>query len=255
MITPAVTIAISTFRESIRSKVLYSMLFFAAVLIAVSVFFGTVSIGERGRVVTDFGLFSLSFFSAIYSVIAGSTLLHKELSRKTIYNILARPISRWQFLVGKFLGLFLTSGAMLGVMTIGLVAFLYLLEGVFDSLLFVAALHIMFELMIVCAITIFFSAVVVTPVLSGFFSFGLFLTGRSAGVLREIFAVDSTEVGLGSILYYLLPDLDMLNISNEVVYQIVPSASQTLWGVGYSLCYCAGLMIVATIIFEQREFR
>jgi ABC-type transport system involved in multi-copper enzyme maturation permease subunit len=241
-----------------RSKILYSLLFFGALLVGVSVFFGTVTIGERARVVKDFGLFSLSILTALYAVIAGSTLLHKELARKTVYNILSRPISRWQFLAGKFFGLFFTVAAMLGLMSITFTLFTCLLDGSFDTLLLVATLYILLELAIVCAVTIFFSAIVVTPILSGLFSFGLFLVGRSSGILEALVEQGASSGFSGQglkAIYFLLPNLEMLNVSNAVVYGVSPGPSHTFWALAYTVCYCAGIMTIGSLVFEKREFR
>ena len=80
-------IALNTVRETIRSKILYSLFFFLILLLAVSAFFGTVTIGDQEKVIKDFGLFALSLFSVLYAVISGSLLLAKELQRKTLYNL------------------------------------------------------------------------------------------------------------------------------------------------------------------------
>jgi ABC-type transport system involved in multi-copper enzyme maturation permease subunit len=258
MIEPIKTIALVTFRESMRSKVLYSLFLFAVLLIAASVFFGTVSIGDRAQVVKDFGLFSISLLTALYVVIAGSTLVHKELSRRTVYNILSRPIARWQFVVGKYFGLLLTTATLVVLMLACFLTFVMLFEGEFDPLLIVAGVHILLEVSIVCAVTILFSALVVTPMLSGMFSFGVFLVGRSSGVLENFLLLESTGGFRGYLLkliYLLLPNLEMLNISNMVVYGLAPTVPQCLWSVGYSMVYGAALLVVGCWIFKKREFR
>ena len=103
-------IALNTFREAVRNKILYSVLAFAVLLVAISALFGSVTIGETQRVIKDFGLFALSFFGAISTIICGVSLLNKELKQKTIHNIISKPVARWEFIVGKYLGLSLTVG-------------------------------------------------------------------------------------------------------------------------------------------------
>lgn len=252
-------IALNTFRESVRSKVLYSILFFAGILVLISSFFGAVTIGDQMIVIKDFGLMSISVFSVIFAVISGSTLLNKELSRKTIYNILAKPVARWEFLTGKYMGMLSTASLLVILMGLGLSLFTWALEGRFDFLLFYAYLNIIFELIIVCAAAIFFSSLVVTPMLNGVFTFGIFLAGRSTEQVLYFIKQGSLSGIMAKALqclYYLLPHLDKLNVSNSIVY-----ADMTGVGIShvlYSLIYCFGysiaLLFLAHLIFLRREF-
>lgn len=247
----------NTFRESVRSKVLYSMMIFAALVVLISGVFGSVTIGDQARVLKDFGLFALSVFSVSYVVLSGSLLLHKELARKTIYNILSKAVPRWQFLVGKFLGMYLTALVMLLLMALGLSVFLFLFEGVVDLKLFVAYLHLALELLVVCAAVIFFSAIVVTPMLIGLFSAGLFLAGRSASLM--LYFVEDGEApavvtALAKLFSSLLPQFERFNVANEVVYDVAIPTSQTLYAIAYSIGYAGILLVLAHILFQRREF-
>ena len=251
------TIAMNTYRESVRSKILYSLFFFALLMVAVSAFFGAVTIGDQVKVIKDFGLFSISMFTVLYAVISGSTLLSKELTQKTIYNILAKPVARWEFLLGKYLGTLLTGFVMLCLMGGALSLFLACFDGGLSFALFQGYVHILFELVIVCAATIFFSSVVVTPMLSGLFAFGVFLSGRSAELLH--YFVDKGMVGsLGAkflnVLYWLLPQLQKINIADRVVYnQNVDYTFMMYCGV-YALGYAGVLLVLSHFIFSRREF-
>jgi ABC-type transport system involved in multi-copper enzyme maturation permease subunit len=129
-------ICLNTFREALRNKILYSVLFFAVLLIGISAFFGAVSIGQQEQVIKNFGLFSLSFFGAIITILSGVSLLSKELKQKTVYNILSKPINRWEFILGKYLGLTFTVCLLVALMGIGLVIFVACFERRVDWLLF-----------------------------------------------------------------------------------------------------------------------
>jgi ABC-type transport system involved in multi-copper enzyme maturation permease subunit len=250
-------IALTTFRESIRSKILYSVLFFAAAMVLVSAMFGTVTIGDQVRVIKDFGLMSVSLFPVAFAVIAGTALLSKELAKKTIYNILAKPVERWQFVWGKYLGMLATTAAMTLAMGAGLIMFVAIFETRIDVPMLQGFLFSIFELIIVCAAAIFFSSIVVTPLLSGLFTFGVFLAGRSAEYLLFFIKERGLSGPLASLmkaLYAVLPHLDRLNLSDRLVYGETASAEYTaLCGV-YALGYAAVLLIVAGIIFNRREF-
>jgi Cu-processing system permease protein len=250
-------IALNTFRESVRSKIVYSLFFFAAVLLGVSTFFGAVTIGDQVKVIKDFGLFSISFFTVAYAVIAGAALLQKELARKTIYNILAKPVSRADFLIGKYVGMLMTVALMLVLMGAVLSLYIWFFDRQLDLPMLQAYLFIFFQLIIVCAAAIFFSTMVATPMLSGAFTFGIFLAGRSTEYLLYFIKNGSIrgagETALKSV-YWLLPHLNWLEFGNEAVYGAAASSMRILFGSLYACAYAGILLILAVVIFRSREF-
>ncbi|MCB0328232.1 MAG: ABC transporter permease subunit [Bdellovibrionales bacterium] len=240
-----------------RSKVLYSVLVFAVLIIGASALFGSVTIGDQVKVIKDFGLFALSLLSVLYCVISGSTLLFKELARKTVFNILSKPVRRWEFLTGKFLGIFSTSVVLLFCMGILFSSFTAFFERSIDFELFRGYFHIALELMIICSAVILFSSIVVTPILIGLFSFGLFLAGRSLNVL--LYLIDEGFVSGGEAivvksLYWGLPQLHTININDALVYQIAVPHTQSIWALIYAISYSAVLLVLAQMLFQRREF-
>ncbi|MBX7138045.1 MAG: ABC transporter permease [Oligoflexia bacterium] len=255
--TKVYLIALNTFHESVRSKVMYSLLFFALAMLVASLLFGSVTIGDRIVVLKDFGLFSISLFSALYAVISGTALLHKELSRRTIYNILAKSVRRWEFVFGKYLGMLLTTAVMVACMCAALLAFVYLLNGEFSAGIVRASLHIVIELMVVCAFAIFFSSIVVTPLLAGMLTFAVFLAARSTEYLMYFVNQDGVSAPLSAVLkslYALLPHLDRVNISDLVVYDAAVSWSLTFYSFAHAAAYSGVLLILSTWIFSKRDF-
>ncbi|NMC63083.1 MAG: ABC transporter permease subunit, partial [SAR324 cluster bacterium] len=176
-------IAVNSYREAVRSKILYTMFVFAIILILAAFFFGTVSIGSQSVVIQNFGLFAISVFTVAFACISGSSFLFKELKHRTIFTVLSRPVSRWQFIVGKYLGMLMTVTVMIIIMGAGLSLFVYAIEGALSHLLVKAYYNIWLELTIICAAAIFFSSIVVTPLLRGLLTFGIFLAGRSVEYL------------------------------------------------------------------------
>lgn len=250
-------IALNTYRELIRSKVLYLVFFFAAALLAVATLFGTVTVGDQIMVIKNFGLAGISLFTVLFTVISGSNLLQKELTRKTIYNILSKSVERSEFVLGKYLGMLLIALVMTALMGLGLSLFLLCFGEPLQPIIFLACLHIFYELIIVCACTIFFSSLVVTPVLSGMFAFGVFVAGRCSEYLLFFVKEGNISGSLASILkglYYVLPQLDKLNISNLAVYGQVPSLAYSATCFAYAACYAGVLLILSNIIFARREF-
>ncbi|MCB0320058.1 MAG: ABC transporter permease subunit [Bdellovibrionales bacterium] len=257
MIARITTLALNTYRESIRSKVLYSLGFIAMIVVGASALFRTVTIGDQVKVIKDFGLFTISLFSVAYAVISGSSLLNKELSRRTIFTILSRPVRRWEFLVGKLLGLFVTTSTLVVLLAIAFTCFLALFEQGVQWGLLQAYLHILIELFIVCSSVIFFSSIVVTPMLIGLFTFGLFLAGRSLDFLLY-FINEGLVSGVSSVIirciYWSLPHLNSILINDAVVYGHEVPLFRTFWASVYALTYGFILVAIGYLLFQRREF-
>ena len=250
-------IAQVTFRESVRGKILYTLLFFALIVVLVSSFFGSVTIGDQLTVIKDFGLFSISLFGVAFIVISGTAFLNNELSRKTIYNVLSKPLSRAQFLWGKYLGMVTTVVVMTLLMGVSLSMYAGWYAGRFEPNLFLAYLYILLELLIVCAYAMFFSAIMVTPLLSGLLTFAVFLAGRSTEFIRVFIdqqhLPDLLEVTLEGV-YWVLPHLNRLYVSDRIVFGEQPDLVHLVGCAGYSVCYSCALLILASIFFSKREF-
>lgn len=250
-------LALNTTREAVRNRVLYSILFFAVLMVVVSAIFGSASIGDPMRYVKDFSLMSISLFGVIIAVVLGVNLLHQELSKRTIFNTLSKPLARWQFVVGKFLGLFLTLALIVAVMASGLTVFLSLIEGHLDWGILVASGASLLEIMIVIAFAVFFSSLVVTPTLAGMFTIGCFIAGRSIQYL-DYFRTDDTNPFIHfsvAVLDALLPDLGRFVLGDQIVHGTSIDATYLLYLAGYAVSYSALLLLVAAGLFSRREFK
>ena len=251
------TIALTTFRESMRSKILYSVLVFAVLVCAAASAFGKVTIGEQGVVVENFGLFSTSLFSLAFALISGSVLFAKELSKRTIFTILARPVRRLEIIIGKWLGMVVTAGFLITLMASALAVYVSFIFQLNSAPIFSAAFFILTELMIVCALVMLFSSIVVTPLLIGVFSLGVFLAGRSASYILQFIDSNSAEALVTPILrvfHMLLPKLELFAVSDRLVDGVVLDTQYYLSGFGYALGYSLVTLIVASGIFQLREF-
>ena len=250
-------IALNTFREALRNKILYSVILFAIIIVGISALFGSVTVGSQVNVVKDFGLFSLSFFGAIITIISGVSLLNRELKQKTVYNILSKPVRRWQFIVGKHLGLTLTVSILITLMGLGLIGFVSLMHGELDLLLLHGVLFAILEVMVVAAICIFFSSLVVTVTLSGLFTLGTYLTGRSIAYLKYFTTEgENYNPGLAPIINAMdlvLPDLSLFNFANQLVYGVAPTIGQISYAAVYAITYSACVLALAAVIFAYRE--
>jgi ABC-type transport system involved in multi-copper enzyme maturation permease subunit len=249
-------IALNTTREAIRNKILYSILLFACLLTAVSAAFGSASIGDTIKFVKDFSLLSISLFGVVTTVVLGANLLSKEIGRRTIYNILSKPVARWQFLVGKFLGLLATVMIMMVIMGAALLTLLYFLDGRFDWELLPVVGAMVLELGILLAVAIFFSSIVVTPALAGLLTAATFVAGRSTPLLSYFFDQEQPAVLRYTmrLLYAVLPHLDRLYVADCVVSGQTLPASYYLHAGVYAAAYAGVLMVLSVAIFRRREF-
>jgi hypothetical protein len=191
-------IALNVFRESVRDKVLYNLVFFAILMIGASYLIGQLTAGQDVKIIKDIGLSATSVFGLFIAVFIGIGLVSKEVERRSAYSLLAKPIHRYQMIAGKYAGLTLTLAVNVAIMAMALYAVLAFMRwGVpanvqqawdapaLDPAMLKALILILFELMIVTAIALFFSTFS-TPILSAAFTFGLFIIGHFSTDLRNI---------------------------------------------------------------------
>jgi ABC-type transport system involved in multi-copper enzyme maturation permease subunit len=254
-----VTIAVHTFKESVRQKVLYSLVAFALLLIGAAILFGSISVGVERIILITLGLTSISIFGLLISIFIGTDLVSKEIEHRTIYNILSKPVTRVEFILGKYLGLLLTLLVNTAIMTVGFyAALLYEKRALgLGDLVFLGAIYfILLQLAMVVGIAVVFSCIS-TPVLSTVFTFCLFVIGNFSFDLRALGQeTQSTLLGMVSdALYYALPNFANFNVISQVAHaQSIPGY---LW-LGnslYALLYIAILLGLAIMIFEEREFQ
>lgn len=248
------SIATNTFREAVRNKIFYLLVIFGILFSFSSRFISMLSVGDQVKVLKDVGLASIHFFSVLVAIFTGINLVYKEIEKKTIFNILSKPITRAQFIIGKFAGLALTLLAALVSMGAMFFLFLILTTGEFDvrCLLFFALLY--FELLIITALSIVFSSFS-TPILSSIFTVTIYLVGQILWTFNEFKTRlhEPFSRWIATALYYLLPNLDKFNIKNEVVMQTAISADRVVAAMLYGVIYICALLTLAVAIFRSRE--
>ena len=249
-------IAINTFREAIRDNILYSLLFFALLMMGASVLLGTLTIGEQIKIVKDMGLAAISIFGTLIAIFVGIGLVYKEIDRKTIFNIISKPVSRHSFLVGKYLGLILTLIIEVAIMSCMFLLLTFIMEHSLDISLLKAILLIFFELMVITAVAVFFSTFS-TPILSGMFTIGIYIIGHLTTDLKMFGA--KSEYGfvqtVTKFLYYFLPNLDNFNIKGKIVHQIPVTWEYISFSIAYGIMYVSIILLVSMVIFQKRDFK
>ncbi len=251
-----VAIAHNTLREAVRNRVLYALLFFAVALIGTGVLLSTLSYVERERILQDVGLGAIRVFGVLLAIFVGIGLVHREVDRRTIFTILSKPISRSEFLVGKYLGLVLTLWLQIGIMALVFVAVSFGAGAPIGAGHAAAMFLIGVEVAVVVAVALLFSSFS-TPMLAAFFTGSVWLIGHLTRDLRARGAHSDSE-GTRRVtewLYHTLPDLEAFDLTLHASHQL-PLAASDLWlPLGYGFGYAALLLLGATLLFQRRDFR
>ena len=249
-------IAVNTFREAARDRILYSILAFAILLIGASVILAGLSIGQESKIVKDLGLAASSLFGAFIAIFLGIGLVFKEIERRTVYVIISKPIHRVQFLFGKYIGLVLTLLVTVGVMALLVVSLAWLVDGHWSPGLLLAAGFDFLALMIVTAVALLFSTFS-TPTLSAIFTLGVFVIGRLSGDVR-LFAEQFAGPGVGQAvfaIYLVIPDLARFQIGSQVIHGLPLAPADLGQSAAYGVGYILMLLLLAVAIFQRRDFK
>jgi ABC-type transport system involved in multi-copper enzyme maturation permease subunit len=254
-------IAHNTFREAVRNKVLYSLLFFAILVILSALVVSQLSLHEEVRMTRDVGLYGIDIFGVIIAIFVGVNLLYKELDLKTVYTILPKPLRRWEFVLGKWLGMILTLGLQLVVMTLVLGGTLLLQQAAIDVPMLKAVWLLFINVVVVTSLAVFFSSFS-SPFLSGFFTLGLFVLGRSIPDIQALARKSGTEVQLVvdgitrwlPNLHLFYPSGSIIGSEHVSVHSKMVSASYLLWTTAYGVGYSVVILIFAMLIFRKRDF-
>ncbi len=249
-----VPIAINTLREAVRNRLLYTLLFFAVAMIGFSVLIASLSYVEGERIIQDMGLASIRLFSVGIAIFVGIGLIHGEVERRTIYTILSKPVTRSEFLLGKFWGLLVTVWIQLVLMSLAFAA-VSLLVGAGFHLGHAAALFLVgVELMVIVAVATLFSSFT-TPMLSALFTLGIYALGHLS---RNLYFLgqqsdDESVQRAASLIYRVLPDLESFNLSLEAAHGLPISGGDVTLATLYGVAYSVVLLVLAAFIFHRRD--
>ncbi len=252
-------IANNTFREAVRDRVLYNLVLFVLLLTGVAIFIGELSGGQERRIIVDLGLSAMLLFGVFIAIFVGVGLVYKEIERRTVYAIFAKPVGRGEFLLGKYVGLASTLLVNVIIMGSGISLALIFVKRGWDPLalsIWPAVLLIYTELLLLTAIALLFSCFS-SPALSALFTFFFFIIGHFSSDLKTL---AQSLGGAGAkvmltLLYYLLPNLANLSFIAPAARGITPGLAQTSWLLLYSLAYIAVVMAIAIWIFNRRNFK
>lgn len=255
-------IAINTFREAARIRVLYGIIVLVVASNLLALVMGEMSIREESRVARDVGLAGISLFGSLTAIFLGVFLLYSEVQRRTVHAIVSKPIERWEFVVGKYLGMALVLTVLVALFGVAMAALLGSQGVGLSSAVTKAVVLSWGEVLTVAAIAIFFSSFS-SPFLSGIFALGLFVLGR---LTPDIEAAAATAKagwiqGVTKAALEIVPDLHLFSISGRSLDGVAVSVNGDFVGwsyvgtaLGYGSLWIIGLLAAASLLFQRRDF-
>jgi ABC-type transport system involved in multi-copper enzyme maturation permease subunit len=262
-------VAVHVFRDSIRDKVLYSIVAFAVLLMGTSFLIGQLTAGQDVKIIKDLGLAAMSLFGLFIAIFIGIGLVSREIERRSIYAMLAKPVRRYEFIIGKYVGLVGTLLVNLAVMAVAYYAVLaymtvVLPPGAFkggppamDPRLLLAMGMIAAELALVTAVALFWSTFSSSALLSAALTAGIWVAGQFGSDLRNFDQVVNSPAAVAAArgLYYVLPNFAAFDIKAQVVHGLPVTAGYFAMTLLYAVTYIAMLITAAVLIFSRRDFK
>jgi Cu-processing system permease protein len=252
-------VASNTFREAVRDRVLYSLVFFALLMMAAAVLVGQISIGIEQVVIVNLGLSAISAIGLLISVFLGVALVSKEMDKRTLYALLAKPVRRWEFLLGKFGGLVLTLAVNTAAMAAGLfVVMLFVKHSLerSDAVVLVAVYFILLKLALIVALALLFSCFT-TPLLAILYTSGLYIVGLYVQELRDL-PEDVLKPAMRAFVKwfsYFLPNFENFNVMAMAAHGRAVPRALILQNTLYAILYCTVVLTAAAMVFSRRNLK
>ena len=252
-------VARNTFREAVRDRVLYNLVFFALLMIASAVIVGQISMDIETVVIVSLGLSAISLIGLLIAVFTGVGLVSKEIDKRTLHAVLAKPLHRWEFLLGKFSGLVLTLAVNTAAMAGGLfLAMLFVKHSIArgDAVVLVAVYFILLKLALVVALAMLFSCFT-SPLLAILFTGGLYVAGLFVAQLRslQMTQLNALTQKLLSVLSYLLPNFGNYDVMGAAAHGRPVPGGLILLNTLYTVLYCAIVLTAAAMIFSRKDLK
>ena len=262
-------IAGGVFRDSIRDRIGYGLVFFSIILMASSFLLAQLTAGQDVKIIKDLGLAAASAIGLFIAIFFGIGLVTKEVERRSIYSLLSKPVTRTQFVLGKYFGLVLTLLINLSVMAAAFYAVLFYLDvttlpgakeawetPALDPRLLKAFALIGVELMLITATAIFFSTFS-SPFLSVALTVAVYVIGHFGEDLKNVNAIVTSTVlpFITNTVYYVMPNLSALDVKSAVVHGVPVSGTSMMLATASSMLYVATLLVGSILIFSRRDLK
>ncbi|HEX9345303.1 MAG TPA: ABC transporter permease [Candidatus Acidoferrum sp.] len=252
-------VALNTFREAVRDRVLYNLVFFALLMMAAAIAVGQISVGIEQTVIVSLGLSAISVIGLLISIFIGVALVSKEMDKRTLYALLAKPVWRWEFLLGKFAGLVLTLAVNTAAMALGLLLVMIYVKHALersDAVVLVAVYFILLKLALIVALALLFSCFT-TPLLAILFTVGLYIVGLYVQELRNL-PVEVMSPAMSAFtkwLSYLLPNFENFNVMAMAAHGRAVPGALILQNTLYTVVYCTIVLTAAAVVFSRRDLK
>lgn len=251
-----IALALNTYREGVRDRV-FAILGIFAVIVFVSTFIiGPLSLGEQERISKDVGLAAISLLGLAVAVLVGTGIIFREIEKRTIYTIVTKPVKSWHFIFGKFVGLNAIVGLLVVLMTILLLIVSLIVSKSFDPWILVAIVLSWLELVLLTAVSILMSTIC-APILGAIITCLLFLIGHTSAAIKQLAAsFGSSSIKLiSTIIYYVIPNLEYLNVRSKVIHGVPIEASYIAFASAYAFLYTIAFLILASFSMSRKEYR
>ncbi len=248
-----------TIQEALRQKLAVNLLVFAVALVSSSYVISTLTFGEQYRIIVDIGLSAMEVFGILIAAFLGAGLVARDVERRTVYAIVAKPVSRAQYVIGRYLGLVSTTTLNLAVMAVFfvgvLVFYLRSLAFVGETPLFATLASMALQFAMVGAVAVFFSCFS-TATLSAIFTLSLAVAGHLASDLVRYWGKHGGAARIvGKLVYLVIPNLEALNFKEAMVYKDPLPSGLAFTGFGYGLLYAAAVVAFSAAVFARRDLR
>jgi ABC-type transport system involved in multi-copper enzyme maturation permease subunit len=266
-----VLVARHVFKESVRDRVLYAIAGFALLLVAASFLIGQITAGEDVKIIKDLGLATIELAGVLMTVFIGVGLVSREIDRRSIFALLAKPLARWEFIAGKYLGLVMTIAVNIAGMTAALFLMLAWMNWgeldvvrkaldapIVDPALLWAALLIFAELALLTAVALFFSTFSSSALISVVLTIGAYVAGQLSRDLRgfgDLVEVSAAVAAVVGAIGYIVPAFSEFDLKNEVVHGIPIAASRITYPLLYAVVYAGTALGASMLVFSRREFK
>ena len=248
-------IAVNTFKETIRDRILAVIVVFALLMIVGGLWLGSISLGEQGRMMTDFGLVAVTAFGLIVAVFVAAGLVHKEVEKRTVFVLFSKPVSRGAFIGGKFIGLCGTMAIVLSGMGLFLFALVWIIDRQPSWMVLAAVVMIYVQLLAIMAVTLFFSTMG-SAILAAVLGICVFVAGQLSHNVLALTRLGKNPIteALSWVVYVIIPNFSAVDVKAGAVGEQTLAWGQVgVWAL-YLLAYTVVALAFATLIFRRKEF-
>ena len=249
-------IALNTFKGAVRDRVLYSIGVFAVLIIASSLVAQEITIGDQFKVVRGVAQSAISVFLSVIAMFYGTSLIWRELDRRTIYNVLSKPVSRSSFVLGKFFGLVMTLWLLIAVMGALYLLFVAPQQGFPHTSFFVFLALLALELALLTAWATLFSTAS-SQTTAAAFTLAVFVIGHLADDIW-LFGQGAETAWIktvSAVTYWVLPNFEVFNVQPQAAHQVAVDTGFLVHAVLYGLAYTTAVLVVAVRVFSRRDFK